>query len=153
MFLGTMVFLFVFGFLFLELMRLKRRVNRIFKGGKARDLEEVFVAQAKLSQNMRRELDELLVESSELRAMAEKGIQYVGLVRFNPFKRTGGDQSFAMALLDSKADGIILLSLHARTETRVYAKPIKQGESLEYKLSREEEEALVKALGVAKSPM
>src|SRR6266699_1030981 len=33
-------------------------------------------------------------------------IQKIGLLRFNPFKDTGGDQSFIVALLDGQGTGI-----------------------------------------------
>ena len=73
----------------------------------------------------------------------------VGLVRFNPFEDTGGNQSFALALLDGRADGFIVSSLHARAGTRLYAKAVAAGTS-ETALSEEESEALKQAL--AKPP-
>ena len=45
-------------------------------------------------------------------------------MRYNPFEETGGNQSFALALLDAEGDGWVLSSLHARSGTRVYAKAI-----------------------------
>lgn len=68
----------------------------------------------------------------------------MGLVRYNPFENTGGNQSFALALLDAVGDGWILSSLHARAGTRVYAKAIKGGHS-DAGLSAEEIEALAQA--------
>ena len=59
-----------------------------------------------------------------LEAAGLRAFQRVGLVRFNPFEDTGGNQSFALALLDAEGNGWVLSSLHARTGTRVYAKPI-----------------------------
>ena len=73
-----------------------------------------------------------------------RAVQYVGVVRFNPFEDTGGNQSFALALLDSKRDGIVVSSLHSRQNTRVYLKAIVGGRS-ETALSDEESEALRKA--------
>jgi len=75
-----------------------------------------------------------------------RAVQYVGVVRFNPFEDTGGNQSFALALLDSKRDGIVVSSLHSRQNTRVYLKAIVGGRS-ETALSDEESEALRKAGG------
>jgi hypothetical protein len=69
----------------------------------------------------------------------------LGLVRFNPFEDTGGNQSFAIALLDGRGDGFIVSSLHARTGTRLYAKAVAGGTS-ETALSAEESEALKQAL-------
>jgi hypothetical protein len=75
-----------------------------------------------------------------------RAVQHVGVVRFNPFEDTGGNQSFALALLDSKRDGIVVSSLHSRQNTRVYLKAIVGGRS-ETALSDEESEALRKAGG------
>jgi hypothetical protein len=72
-------------------------------------------------------------------------LQRVGLVRYNPFEETGGNQSFALALLDAKGDGIVVSSLHARAGTRVYAKTVAGGQS-EAALSDEESEAVRQAL-------
>ena len=83
-----------------------------------------------------------VVEDQGMRA-----VQHVGVVRFNPFEDTGGNQSFALALLDSKGDGVVMSSLHSRQATRIYLKPIVSGRS-ETALSDEETEALRKA-GVA----
>jgi hypothetical protein len=75
-------------------------------------------------------------------------IQRVGLVRFNPFQDTGGDQSFAVALLDAGGDGVVLSSLHTRAATRFYAKAVKAGRT-SYPLIDEEQQALNQALGAA----
>jgi hypothetical protein len=75
-------------------------------------------------------------------------IQRVGLVRFNPFQDTGGDQSFAVALLDAGGDGVVLSSLHTRAATRFYAKAVKSGRTA-YPLIDEEQQALNQALGSA----
>ncbi len=72
-------------------------------------------------------------------------IQKVGLLRFNPFSETGGDQSFVLALLDKNNDGLVISSLHSRTNTRWYAKHIKRGKSLDSELSKEEEKAINQA--------
>lgn len=77
-----------------------------------------------------------------------KGIfhfQKVGLVRYNPFSDTGGDQSFVLAILDGKDDGLIITSLHSRDQTRVFAKPVDKGKESGYEFSKEEIEAIVRA--------
>ncbi len=74
-------------------------------------------------------------------------LQHVSLVRFNPFDETGGDQSFALAMLDRNGDGVVLSSLHARELTRVYGKPVKGGRPEGYQFSEEETRAVSSALG------
>jgi len=68
-------------------------------------------------------------------------LQRLAIVRFNPFRDTGGDQSFAIALADGQGNGVILSSLHARDMTRVYAKPLEKWQSA-YTLTDEEKQAI-----------
>jgi hypothetical protein len=70
-----------------------------------------------------------------------RSLQHIGLVRFNPFDDTGSDQSFAIALLDDRRDGIVISSLHGRANTRIFAKPVTDGGSPHH-LSEEESEAI-----------
>jgi hypothetical protein len=73
-------------------------------------------------------------------------IRHVGLVRFSPFHDTGGDQSFALALLDGRGDGVVVTALHSRTDSRLYAKPVESRAS-SYTLTPEEREAIERAFG------
>lgn len=73
-----------------------------------------------------------------------KSIQGIGVVRFNPFRESGGNHSFAIALIDENDDGVIISTLYARERTNVFAKRIKSGIS-ELELTGEEKEALQKA--------
>jgi len=87
--------------------------------------------------------------SEELDALKKKSkfsVQKVALIRFNPFREVGGDQSFSVALLDGNNSGVVITSLYSREENRVYGKPVKNGES-EYLLSQEEKEAIERARG------
>src|SRR3989344_4867672 len=72
-------------------------------------------------------------------------IQKAGLLRFNPFKDTGGDQSFILALLNGKNTGVVISSLHTRSGTRWFAKKVLNGRSAEHELSADEQKALIEA--------
>jgi hypothetical protein len=121
--------------------RLRRRLESITRGSDGRNLEAILDAHLDKVFAVARSLDELEVRSAVLEADTRRAIQRVGLVRFNPFEDTGGNQSFALALTDAAGDGFVVSSLHARTGTRVYAKAITAGRS-EAALSAEEAEAL-----------
>lgn len=81
-----------------------------------------------------------------------KSSQAIHTVRFNPFKGTGsgGNQSFATAILNQDEDGVVVSSIYSREHTSVFSKPIKKGSS-EYELSNEEKEAVEQAKVILKS--
>jgi len=87
-------------------------------------------------------IDDLTQEIQKLQKENLYNIQKIGLVRFNPFSETGGNQSFSLALLNGEESGLVITSLHSREMTRIYSKPVKKGKSDGYELSAEEKQAL-----------
>ena len=124
---------------------LGRRLDSLTRGSDAQSLESVLGGHM---ERVRQVVNDVNTVSART-AMVERDLQgslgRIGLVRFNPFEETGGNQSFALALIDSRGDGFVLSSLHARAGTRVYAKAVAGGTS-EANLSAEEAEALAQAL-------
>ena len=114
--------------------------------GQAGSLGDVLDGQVARSDAMGKQLTELNARHAGLEQRALSSIQHVGLVRFNPFEDTGSDQSFAIALLDARRDGLVISSLHGRAGTRVFAKPVENGTST-HNLSEEEKGAIRMALG------
>jgi hypothetical protein len=96
--------------------------------------------------NIEKRINDISEKLDFTRKMAGISLQKVGVVRFNPFKDMGGDQSFSIALLDFQNNGLVISSIYSREGNRVYTKPIKNGES-EYQLSDEEKEAISRAMG------
>jgi uncharacterized protein DUF4446 len=124
-----------------RLARLRRRIEGLTRGSEGRSLEAVLEGHLEKVFKVERELDELAARQAVVEAGARRAFQHVGIVRFNPFEDTGGNQSFAVALLDAHSDGFVLSSLHSRVGTRVYAKVVAGGRA-EATLSTEEAEAL-----------
>jgi hypothetical protein len=128
-----------------QLRRLRRRLDSLTRGADDRNLGTVLDAHLDKVYAVAREVDDLSARSAVLEASGRRAIQRVGLVRFNPFEDTGGNQSFALALTDAAGTGFVVNSLHSRNGTRVYAKAIVEGRS-DGALSAEETEALRFAL-------
>lgn len=76
-------------------------------------------------------------------------IQKVGIVRYNAFKDTGSDLSFALALLNEKNNGVVLNGIYSREMSNIYAKPVENGKS-SYTISAEENQAIEKAVNSSK---
>ncbi len=130
----------------IRLKKERQRINSFFKGKKTEDLEGVISEILRRERKTEIDLQKIFKKLKTLDEIALKSIQKVGIVRFNPFEGIGGNQSFSIALLDQKDAGVVISSYHSKDTTRVYAKPIKNGES-EYPLSKEEEEAIKRAIG------
>ena len=124
--------------------RVDHRLRGITRDEEGGSLEGVLGAHLEKVYDVAREVDRLKARTGALEATAQRSFQRVGLVRYNPFEETGGNQSFALALLDAEGNGWVLSSLHARAGTRVYAKAITGGRA-EAGLSEEETAAIRQA--------
>lgn len=133
-----------------RISRLGRRLDGITRGADGRSLEAVLDAHLDKVFSVAREVDELSARSAVLESSGRRAVQRVGLVRYNPFEETGGNQSFALAMTDANGDGVVISSLHARAGTRLYAKAVVAGRS-DAALSAEEAEALRIALSTTPS--
>ncbi len=94
-----------------------------------------------------RKITEIASVVSKNQAQAQGHIQKYALMRFNPFEDAGGDQSFVIALLDAKDNGVVISSLHSRNGTRVYAKSVTGAKAASHQFTKEEKEAVDKAVG------
>jgi hypothetical protein len=124
---------------------LRRRLRRVLPDGESSGVDEILDRQLKRIDGLTERVDALNKLHHELEDLSQRTIQKVAVIRYNPFADTGGDQSFAIAMLDSLGNGVVLSSLHSRTDTRVFAKPVQSGRS-RYQLSDEEQDAIKKAL-------
>jgi len=129
-------------FLFL----LKKKLNLFFKRG-GENLEDALANQIRILERQEKDIEKIFEEIKRLSAASKRSFQKIGVVRFNPFKEVGGNQSFSVALLDDENNGFVLTGLYERENCRVYAKPIEKAQS-QYPLSREEIRAVEEAIGL-----
>ena len=133
-----------------RLGKLERQYRSLMKGAGPSSLSlslgDLVANQSERLESARGDLEKLKGAVSALEAPVARSVQHVGLVRYNPFGDTGGDQSFAVALLDGSGNGVVMSSLHGRTATRFYAKPVKGG-APQASLSEEETQAIQQAMG------
>jgi len=128
-----------------QVWQTRKKIALMFRGTKVADLEGVIFEQIKRLRQTEKNLAKLEEFSRYLEKMALGSIQKVGVIRFNPFRDTGGDQSFCIAFLDARNNGFTLSSLFTREGTRIYTKPITDGTS-NYPLTEEEKKAIRQAV-------
>lgn len=125
----------------MRLGRAVRAYRSLAGSGSVDSLADVLDVQVGRVDAVSARLEQLTALTAEHEGRSRTSIQHIGLVRFNPFEDTGSDQSFAIALLDDRRDGIVLSSLHGRANTRLFAKPVAGGQST-HTLSDEEAHAI-----------
>ncbi len=140
----------VSGFLFFHYKKMNEKIDLILEKGKIKDLRNVLFSHIEKTKELDAGLKEALSRIKSLEDISKISFQKMGVVRFNPFNDMGGNQSFAIALLDSQNNGVVISSFFVQEGNRVYAKAVIAGKS-EYTLSGEEKEAVARAIGSANS--
>ena len=79
-----------------------------------------------------------------LRSDLGQALRHVAVVRYDAFGDMGGRLSFSAAVVDDRGDGLVISSIHARGESRTYAKGVVGGTS-DATLTPEEQQALAAA--------
>jgi len=85
--------------------------------------------------------DEVTAAVQALRTDVSTSLRHLAVVRYDAFGDMGGHLSWSMALLDDSGDGVVLSSIHGRSDARTYAKNV-SGWTANQQLSPEEEEAI-----------
>jgi len=134
--LGTITFL---------LWRLVKTFNRLTKGVSDEDFRSILGKLLDEIKDQQKKNEELEKRLSLLNLDCLNHIQKIGFIRYNPFSETGGNQSFALAILDGRDSGLVITSLHSRESTRVFAKPVKEGKEAGFEFSKEEIQAILAA--------
>jgi len=128
------------------IIRTSGKLKNITRGAKGADLTQILEGIAEKQNLIGKNVHEFSEKVIDIQKNQQRSFTKSALVRFNPFEDTGGDQSFAVALLDGVGNGVVISSLHSRGGTRVYAKAVSGGKSTNYPFSKEEKEVVEKAV-------
>lgn len=147
----NVIFLIWAGILTVFFLKFYLTERRISKNLKKQSLIEVLDGLYVKESEVAKLLENLNNRTTQLERNSQFYIQKVGLVRFNPFNDTGGDQSFILSLVDSGDTGVVISSLHTRGGTRWYAKRVENAKGVDHELSAEETKAIKQAFSLVKS--
>lgn len=126
----------------LQFLKLRNHYNMLVSGVNKKTLEAVLTTIVKDVHEAKKGIAHLSARCDTIEKEQLFHIQKIGLLRFNPFKDTGGDQSFILALLDAVDTGVVITALYSRSGTRWYAKRVVNGKGAEHELSGDEKNAL-----------
>lgn len=105
------------------------------------DAIEVLTAQREAVAAERIRIDDLETAITEVNDGLAQTLQHLAVVRYDAFGDMGGRLSFSVAIVDDRGDGVVISAIHARGESRTYAKGIVSGAS-DLTLTPEEQQAL-----------
>ena len=131
-----------------NLSYMKKRYRKMMSGVDGDNLERLLMGHIDEVRHVVEENQRLDGENRRIDELLQKAVTRVGMVRFRAFEDMGSDLSYAVALLDSHDNGVVLSSIFGREDSRSYAKPILAGKST-YPMTKEEEEALREAMSKA----
>ena len=142
----SIVLLIGFFVLLVKTSKLNKRYETFMKKmGNGKDIQEDLENYMYRVDKVERQNAEILSFCSELEENVSGCIQKVGIVRYNAFKDTGSDLSFALAMLDENDTGVVLNGIYSREMSNIYAKPVEKGKS-SYTVSEEEQQAIDRAI-------
>jgi biopolymer transport protein ExbB/TolQ len=121
-----------------------RKLSQLTRGKSGASLEDIITHNNHAIAQNQQVQEKQSQQISILQEKIQSTLQHVGIVRYNPFKETGGNQSFAIALTDEHKNGVVISSLYTRERVNVFAKPLENGGS-SFQLTAEEEQAIAKA--------
>ena len=128
----------------IKLTKLRKNYSDFMtKLGKGNNINEMLQEYVKSVDEIKKENNEIERYCQKLDTDSKNYLKKIGLVRYNAYKDTGSNLSFALAILNEHNTGIVLNGIYGRDTSNIYAKPIVEGKC-EYALSKEEKEALEK---------
>ena len=121
---------------------IERKLELFFQGKDAKTLETILTEQLRETKSLDGDIQSLFDAVEQLRKLGQKSLHKHAVLRFNPFKEVGSNQSFSVALLDGNDSGVLISSLHTREGTRVYAKPVERGQDNGFPFTEEEKKVI-----------
>jgi len=140
-----LVMLFVIILMKMEISQMQRQYKKMMAGSEGANLENMLSEHAEGTQKIIAEQKRIDDDIDSVKTLLERAITKVAVVRFDAFEDTSSELSYCAALLDSNNTGLIISGINGREEARTYAKPIVRGESVHYKLTKEEQQVLQEA--------
>ena len=132
--------------LIIKTSNLNKRYKQFMKKlGNGKNIEEDLENYMYRVEKVERQNSELHLICKEMGNQLSGCVQKIGIVRYNAFKDTGSDLSFALALLDEDNTGVVMNGIYSREMSNIYAKPVEKGKS-PYTISEEEKLAIDKAI-------
>ena len=123
---------------------LDHKIHRFTRGNSGASLEEVMRACVDSVGKIEKRNELISKHALTLDEKVSHSLRNAQTLRYKAFDANGSNQSFSVALLNEKGNGVILSSLHSRDRMSTFAKPVVGYES-SYELTEEELSVITEA--------
>lgn len=127
------------------ILKTKAHYHGLISNTKKHKIDEILDQLLMDDKRTSQEVQEVKNELKEEIKKTALHIQKVGLIRFSPFEKSGGEKSFVITFLNNENSGIVINFIHTRDGLRVYSKKVVHGKGQEFELSEEEKKAIEKS--------
>ncbi len=118
-------------------MYLDHKIHRFTRGQSGASLEEIIKACVSSVSKIQERNELISKHALTLDERVSHSIRNAQTLRYKAFDANGSNQSFSIALLNEKGNGVIISSLHSRDRMSTFAKPVVNYVST-YELTEEE---------------
>ena len=133
--------------LYSELSTIKKRYKKMMGGAEGSSIEQMLSAHTSEVKQAVNEYKKLQEQVDRLNNLVRSSLARVAVIHFDAFEQTGQGLSWCVAILDRNNNGVVFSSICGNEAERSYVKPIEDGRvAPNYKLTREEEQALRQAM-------
>ncbi len=134
--------------LYSELSTIKTRYKRMMSGAEGSSIEQMLAEHTSEVKEAVGEYRKIQGKLDTLEELMRNSLARVAVIHFDAFEKTGQGLSWCVAILDRNNNGVIFSSICGQEAERSYVKPIEDGRvAANYKLTKEEEQALRQAMG------
>src|SRR6266566_3851058 len=98
-----------------SLLQFNNNYRILTNNGNKKTLDVVISSLIREFHVQKKTLAELRTQYDRIEKEETFHIQKIGLLRFNPFNDTGGDQSFIVTLIDAHETGVVITALYSRS--------------------------------------
>lgn len=132
------------GIILAYVIHLHRKIHHFTKGETGASLESLIKNCIDSVKDIEDRNELISKHALSLDTRLSHALRNVHMMRYKAFEQNGSNQSFSLALVNEKGNGVIISTLHSHDRVSTFAKPIEKYTST-YELTDEEKEVLNKS--------
>lgn len=125
-------------------VHLHNKIHNLTRGESGVSLEKIIEECVNSVKEIEQKNELISKHALSLDTRVSHALRNAQMIRYKAFETNGSNQSFSVALINEKGNGIVITSLHAHDRISTFAKPIEKYKST-YDLTDEEKSVIEEA--------